>query len=187
MRLLSMKLPLFDRLLSLTASALLALLLGTVLPGLESQAQTTPGLGVLEQVELTEDAAKSALRAYAELKAEFKDQAPAGSDAQTFAQAMIARGTMTTALAKHGFSDVQAWYRTLTSFIIAYSAGVEGKMEDMKKSMQQLRDTPNLPEATKQQMIAQLSALLPSERNLAVAQSVSADPEFAGIIAEIKN
>ena len=75
----------------------------------------------------------------------------------------------------------------LTSFIIAHTAAVEGKMEEMKASLQQLRDTPNLPEATKEQMIAQLSALLPSEQNLAVAESVSGDPEFAAIIDEIKN
>ena len=60
-------------------------------------------------------------------------------------------------------------------------------MEEMKASLQQLSDTPNLPEATKQQMIAQLSALLPSAQNLAVAESVSGDPEFAAIIDEIKN
>lgn len=155
--------------------------------GQGSHAQTTPGVGILDQVELTEDDAKRALRAYIVLKEKYKDVAPAGSDAQSFAQAMMAHGALTSTLTEYGFADIQAWYRVLTSFIIAHTAAVEGKMEEMQASLQQLRDTPNLPEATKEQMIAQLSALLPSEQNLAVAEAVSADPEFAAIIDEIRN
>ncbi len=171
----------------LVTAALVVLFAGFALWSHQVHAQTSPATSVLEQIDLTEDAAKSALRAYMELRADYKDQAPAGSDAQTFAQALIARGALASALARHGFTDTNTWYRTLTSFIIAHSAGVDGKMAEMQKSMQQLRDTPNLPEATKEQMIAQLSALLPSEQNVEVAKSVASDPEFASIIEEIRN
>lgn len=149
----------------------------------------TPNMAAsaLQQVELTDEAARNALRAYLELKTKYEDKAPPGSDAQALAQAMMAMGAISATLSKHGFSDTETWYRTLISFIIAHTAGVEGKMSDMQKSMQALRENTSIPEATKKQLMAQLSALLPSENNLAVAKSVSEDPEFARIIAEVKN
>jgi hypothetical protein len=170
---------------TLVAAAILTFCTGFLLPGVEVRAQTAAPF--LEQIELTEDAAKNALRAYAQLREDYKDQAPPGSDTQAFAQALIARGAITTALAQYGFSDTDAWYRTLISFIIAHTAGVEGKLAEMRRSLQQLRDTDSIPEDMKEQMIAQLSGLIPSEHNVAVATSVAADPEFAQIIAEIKN
>lgn len=163
----------------------LYVLLATFHENANAQTTAPSAAPFLEQIELTDENAKNALRAYDELRTKYKDQVPAGSDARAFAQALMIRGVVTATLAKHGFSDTSLWYRTLISFILAHNAGVKGNLADMRKSIQQMRDTQGIPEETKQQMIAQMSALIPSEQNVAVAATVAKDPDCARIIADI--
>ena len=147
---------------------------------LQANAVAQTGIPTIPTVELTEKAARDALKAYHEMRETFEGQEISDNDAKSMAQAMMLHTKAQSIVQSHGFADPNEWHTTLISFVLAYGAIREGNLEKMKTSIAQLEATPGLPEETKKQMMDQMRALIPSDNNIAVTKAVSADPDFAG-------
>ena len=138
------------------------------------------------QIDLTETSAHNAMLAFRDFKKKYANAAPPDSDAKAYVRAMLASADMQATAKSYGFSDTNHWYQTLFSFVMAYSIATEGDYEKMKRSMAGIQNNPDLPEELKARLAANLGALLPPERNVELAKTMAANPDYSALIAEIK-
>ena len=140
----------------------------------------------VNQIDLTEKSAHNAMLAFRDFKKKYANAAPPDSDAKAYVRAMLASADMQATAKSYGFTDTNHWYQTLFSFVMAYSIATEGDYEKMKRSMAGIQNNPDLPEELKTRLAASLGALLPPERNVELAKSMAANPDYSPLIAEIK-
>jgi len=161
----------------------------------QAQAQTntppTPGAGAgmpgmmgmpgFEQEELTLETAKAALDCFLELKVKYgDDKMPdiSPSPAVGAPQALQQFAGFQNTVKSYGFTDVGHWHRSMMSLFLAYDFQTEGRREEYEHSITQMNQS-NMPENVKEQMMAMLKNLRPSEHNVAVATELAEDPEYA--------
>lgn len=172
--------------------AVIAVLLAAVLQAFwfgTSHAQSPMpevGLPKTNQVELTEEMAENALLAFRDFKRKYKDAAPPDSDAKAYVRAMLASADMQATAKRYGFADTNDWYQTLFSFVMAHSVATEGDYDQLKRSIAGIQNNPDLPDSVKQQLAASLGAFLPPEGNVKLATAMAANPDYAELIAEVK-
>ena len=140
----------------------------------------------VNQIDLTEKLAENALLAFRDFKRKYKDAAPPDSDAKAYVRAMLASADMQATAKSYGFADTNDWYQTLFSFVMAHSVATEGDYEQMKRSIAGIQNNPDLPDSVKQQLAASLGSFLPPEGNVKIATAMAANPDYAALIAEVK-
>ncbi len=164
-----------------------------LIPLASSDAQTTmpsiPGMGAIEQIELTDSMAMNAIDSYIALKEEYGDDAITPIDPNSPAgvlQGLQAHQGMLAIVNQYGFSDINDWHLSLRSVIMANSFLEEGRMEEYEQSISQMQQQ-NLPEPMASQMLAMLQSLKPSENNLAVLTGLAADAEYGSKLISVQN
>jgi len=151
----------------------------------------------IETVALTEDSASRALDALPDVYAvarSYKDRVPRESSdsplsgVANFGLYRMAKADLDGAAGSHGFSDYTEWLQHITSLFQAHafaqSAGaMAAAAPAMRAAMEKLQKDPNIPEAQKQAMLAQLSQMAgvnsatseggPSEQNQEIARRLA--------------
>jgi hypothetical protein len=141
------------------------------------------GVTTVPQVELTEKSAKGAIDAYLAIKDKYGDEAP---EPKTTAEGYAALDGVNAIVAGQGFSNTGQWHTALTSVAIAYGFVKDGKTGDeIDASLAKIKDNPQIPENLKQQMIAMIAGVRPSQNNLAVVKSLMDDGSYASKLARI--
>lgn len=139
-----------------------------------------PGMGQIEQVELTTQTAKDAIDGYIAMKEQYGNDNMPSLDPNTPAaaiQGMQYYQQMNAVVSQYGFEDVEDWHLALRSVIMAHSFLDEGRIEKYEQSLAQMQQQ-NLPEPMGSQMLAMLQSLKPSDNNLAVMAELVADSEY---------
>lgn len=174
-------------------AALALLVLVAAQAAMPANAQTMPGY---RPVELDYDTANSALDALSsvhEVAQRYEARVPPGGDGPlsgvtNMALYQLARAELDAAVGAHGFSSYEDWTAHIGSLFHAYafvqSAGaMAAAAPALQRALQQMKDDPNVPEATKRALAAQAGALssaggpagagAPSPNNQQVAQRLS--------------
>jgi len=173
---------------SAVGTMVLAIVLHIALLGAAQAQSPMPEVDLpkVNQNDLTEKSAHNAMLAFRDFKKKYANAAPPDSDAKAYVRAMLASADMQATARSYGFSETNHWYQTLFSFVMAYSIVTEGDYEKMKRSMAGIQNNPELPEELKARLAASLGALLPPEKNVELAKSMAANPDYTALIAEIK-
>lgn len=133
----------------------------------------------VETVELTVDAAKRALDAFAEVHNKYDDEGIENYDTlEEFVDRTEAGKRLETDIKAHGFADITEWNTTIMSVGFAYSAVVLDQEEDVRQQIEDVRADESLDEAARARLIASLSALLPSANNRKVVAELMDDPVY---------
>lgn len=140
---------------------------------------------VVPQTELTETSAKGAIDAFLAVKEKYGEDTPAldtsGSAAERYAALQGVEGIV----GGHGFSNTGQWHTALVSVALAYGFAKEGKTEELDEAIAEIRANTQVPDNLKQQMIAMIAGVRPSENNLAVVKGLMGDSGYAAKLAEI--
>ena len=147
-------------------------------PGMPIGAMGSAPGKTVPQTELTDKSAKGALDAYLAIKDKYGDAVPQTNSKMTRLEAFEALEGVNSITSSNGFSDTEDWHKTLISVAMAYGFAKEGKTGDLDKSVAKIRESTQIPEQLKQQMIALIAGARPSENNLAVVKSLMADDVY---------
>lgn len=140
-------------------------------------------IGTIEQVELTEESAQGAVDAYAAIREKYGDKV----QPKTTAEGYAALDGVNAIVGSHGFSNTADWHKALTSVALAYGFAKDGKSSaDLDASLAKMRDNPQIPDNLKQQMMAMVAGLRPSENNLTVVKGLMADSSYASKLEALR-
>lgn len=170
--------------------ALPFLLLGA--PALAQNAGTPPGaagsravIPVVPQTELSETSAKGAIDAYLAIREKYGDDTPKLKADRPATEGYAALQGIEGIVGGHGFSNTDQWHTTLVSVALAYGFAKEGKADDVDKAIAEIKANPQVPENIKQQMVAMIAGVRPSENNLTVVKGLMGDSGYAAKLAEV--
>ncbi len=138
------------------------------------------GVPDIPQTELSDETAKGAIDAYLAIKEKYGDDTPQpntrGGNAATAFSALDGVNAITN---NFGFSDTGEWHKTLISVAMAYGFSKDSKTgADVDASLAKIKDNPQIPASLKEQMMAMITKMRPSENNLGVVQSLLASPDY---------
>jgi hypothetical protein len=172
-------------------SVVLATLLGAAahaqVPGMPPGAAGGAGAPSpqLQQTELTESSAKGAIDAYLSIKEKYGDDTPAFNAKRPTVEGYAALKGIEGIVGGQGFSDTSEWHTTLVSVVLAYGFAKEGKAGEMDKAIADIKANAQVPETLKQQMIAMIAGVRPSENNLAVVNGLMGDSDYGAKLVDI--
>jgi hypothetical protein len=139
----------------------------------------------IPKTELTETSAKGAIDAYLELQKKYGDDLPDPDPKKSTAEAYAELAEVESIVKSQGFSDTGEWHTTLISVAMAYGFAKDDNAQEIDESIAKLKDNPQIPEGLKQQMLATITGLRPSENNLAVVKSLMADGDYGAKLADL--
>lgn len=132
-----------------------------------------------QTVELTTDAAKRALDAFGEVRVNYADEEMQEYESlEAFVRETEAGKRLQAEIQAHGFSDVGEWSATIMAIGFAYDALIDGDDSDIAEQIETLRNDRTLNEAVRRDLIASLSALVPSDNNKQVLRELVEDPIY---------
>ena len=168
-------------LLSAGFAALVAATATAQIPGMPPGAMGGAGQPAAQvpQVELTESSAKNAVDAYLAIKEKYGDEVPAPTARKSAANGFTTLQGVESIIGNHGFSDTGSWHSALISVVLAYGFNKEGNADDVDKSIAKIKDNADIPENLKQQMIAMIAGVRPSENNLSVVKALMTNEDYA--------
>ncbi len=134
----------------------------------------------LRAVELTEDAAKRALDAFAEVYGKFDDAEIAKYPTlQEFAEKSPAGKKFAGIIRKHGFGSVREWNDIITNIGFAFTSIEEGHDDEIFRQIKQVEADSKLPKERREKLLKYLRALIPSVNNRKVLHALMKDPVYA--------
>jgi hypothetical protein len=133
----------------------------------------------LDIADLTVDAAKRAIDAFAEVRDKYND---AGMENYQSLEEFVAETEsgkrLEAEIMEFGFSGIGEWNETIMLVGIAYSAFVYDYAADLRQQIREIRDDPTIDDDMRAQLIAGLNALLPSTTNRIVMQELFNDQDY---------
>lgn len=133
----------------------------------------------LDAEDLTVDAAKRAIDAFAEVRDKYNDAGMENYDSlEEFVAETEAGKRLEADIRSFGFSDIADWNDTIMAVGIAYSAFVYDYAADLRQQIREVRDDPTIDEEMRAQLIAGLNALMPSINNRIVMQELFNDQSY---------
>jgi hypothetical protein len=133
----------------------------------------------LEKIRLTEDVAKRALDAFAEIGSKYDDKGL--NDYPTlkeFVEKTEAGKQLEAEVKKHGFGDIVEWNTAIMNVSFAFGALLEDQEEDIRAQIASVRGDKSLSEDKKQRIIASLNALIPSKENIEVVRKLQKQTDY---------
>jgi hypothetical protein len=132
-----------------------------------------------ETVELTIDIAKRALDALAEVRDKYTTEGIENYvTLEEFVAETEAGKRLEADIMAHGFADITDWNVAIMAVGFAYSAIIYDYEADLRQQIEDVRNDPNLDEEMRAQLVAGLTALLPSRGNRIVVQALLDDPTY---------
>lgn len=148
-------------------------------PTMPPRAQGRRTAEELDAEDLSVDAAKRAIDAFAAVRDKYND---AGMDnyesLEEFVAETEAGKRLEAEIMAYGFSDISDWNDTIMAVGIAYSAFVYDYAADLRQQIRQVRDDPTIDDEMRAQLIAGLNALMPSRHNRIVMQELFNDQSY---------
>jgi hypothetical protein len=133
----------------------------------------------LDIADLTVDAAKRAIDAFAEVRDKYNDAGMENYESlEDFVAETEAGKRLEAEIMGFGFSDIGDWNETIMLVGIAYSAFVYDYAADLRQQIREIRDDPTIDDDMRAQLIAGLNALLPSTHNRIVMQELFNDQAY---------
>jgi hypothetical protein len=132
-----------------------------------------------ETVELTIDIAKRALDALAEVRDKYTTEGIENYiTLEEFVAETEAGKRLEADIMAHGFADITDWNVAIMAVGFAYSAIIYDYAADLRQQIEEVRNDPNLDEEMRAQLVAGLTALMPSRANRIVVQALLDDPIY---------
>jgi hypothetical protein len=133
----------------------------------------------IETEELSVDAAKRALDAFAEVRDKYTGEGLEDYiSLEAFVSETEAGKRLEADIMAHGFSDITDWNETITAVGSAYSAIIYDYASDLRQQIEAVRNDPKLDEAMRARLVAGLTALMPPQTNRTVLQALLDDPIY---------
>ena len=133
----------------------------------------------LDIANLTVDAAKRAIDAFAEVRDKYNDAGMETYESlEDFVAETEAGKRLEAEIMGFGFSGIGEWNETIMLVGIAYSAFVYDYAADLRQQIREIRDDPTIDDDMRAQLIAGLNALLPSTTNRIVMQELFNDQDY---------
>ncbi len=136
------------------------------------------GIPHIPKTELTESSAKGAIDAYLAMKEKYGTDTPEPDMKGSAATAFTNLAGVEQIIKGQGFSDTNEWHKTLVSVAMAYGFAKDGKQGEIDESIAKLKNNPQIPAAIKEQMLATMSGIRPSENNLAVVKALLGNSDY---------
>jgi hypothetical protein len=135
--------------------------------------------GDLDVQDLTVDAAKRAIDAFAEVRDKYNDAGMENYESlEDFVAETQAGKRLESEIREFGFSDIGDWNETIMLVGIAYSAFVYDYAADLRQQIREIRDDRTIDDDMRAQLIAGLNALMPSRNNRVVMQELFNDQAY---------
>jgi hypothetical protein len=148
-------------------------------PTMPPRDQGRRSAGDLDIQDLTVDAAKRAIDAFAEVRDKYNDAGMENYESlEDFVAETQAGKQLESDVREFGFSDIGEWNETIMLVGIAYSAFVYDYAADLRQQIREIRDDPTIDDDMRAQLIAGLNALLPSTHNRIVMQELFNDQAY---------
>ena len=148
-------------------------------PTMPSRAQGRRTTEELDIADLTVDAAKRAIDAFAEVRDKYNDAGMENYESlEDFVAETQAGKRLESEIREFGFSGIGEWNETIMLVGIAYSAFVYDYAADLRQQIREIRDDPTIDDDMRAQLIAGLNALLPSTHNRIVMQELFNDQAY---------
>jgi hypothetical protein len=148
-------------------------------PTMPPRDQGRRSAGDLDVQDLTVDAAKRAIDAFAEVRDKYNDAGMEKYESlEDFVAETQAGKRLEAEIREFGFSDISEWNETILLVGIAYSAFVYDYAADLRQQIREIRDDPTIDDDMRAQLIAGLNALLPSTTNRIVMQELFNDQDY---------
>jgi hypothetical protein len=148
-------------------------------PTMPSRAQGRRTAEELDIEDLTVDAAKRAIDAFAEVRDKYNDAGMEKYESlEDFVAETEAGKRLEAEIMDFGFSDISDWNETIMRVGIAYSAFVYDYAADLRQQIREIRDDPTIDDDMRARLIAGLNALLPSTHNRIVMQELFNDQSY---------
>jgi hypothetical protein len=129
--------------------------------------------------ELTVDAARRAIDAFAEVRDKYTDDGVENySSLEDFVAETEAGKRLEADIVAFGFADITDWNETIVAVGFAYSAFVYDYAADLRQQIRAVRHDTEIDAEMRAQLIAGLEALMPSRNNREVMQALFADQEY---------
>ena len=133
----------------------------------------------LDTENLTVDAAKRAIDAFAEVRDKYNDAGLENYESlEEFVAETAAGKRLEAEIRSYGFSDITDWNETIMAVGIAYSAFVYDYAADLRQQIRAVRDDPTIEDELRAQLITGLNALMPSINNRVVMQELFNDQSY---------
>jgi hypothetical protein len=148
-------------------------------PTMPPRDQGRRSAGDLDIQDLTVDAAKRAIDAFAEVRDKYNDAGMENYESlEDFVAETQAGKQLESDVREFGFSDIGEWNETIMLVGIAYSAFVYDYAADLRQQIREIRDDRTIDDDMRAQLIAGLNALMPSRNNRVVMQELFNDQAY---------
>jgi hypothetical protein len=129
--------------------------------------------------ELTVDAAKRAIDAFAEVRDKYTGEGIENySSLEAFVAETEAGKRLEADIMAYGFADITDWNETIMAVGFAYSAFIYDYAADLRQQIKAVQDDPTIDEEMRAQLVAGLTALMPSRTNRIVMQALFEDQAY---------
>lgn len=163
-------------------------------PGSEEGADAAPeelSIGEIPDikvVDLTADTAKKSVDTYGLLKDKYKDARLEDYETlQEFVDKDPLGKAFETDVKAAGFADVELWNQTITTVSTTYSNMANDQTADTQAQIAEVEKDTELAKDMKDKLLASLRALIPTENNRKVVQSLLDDPAYSDKIKQLES
>jgi len=133
----------------------------------------------VQTVELTTDMAKRAVDAFVLVRDKYKEaNLEDYENLQDFVDQTEQGKAFEADIKAAGFANVTEWNTAVTSVGLAYSAITEDQTDEVKRQIAEVEKDTTIAQDIKDKMIASLKAMIPSDNNRKVVQSLIDDPAY---------
>ena len=133
----------------------------------------------IKTVELTVDGAKRALDAYLMVRDKYKDaDLEAYDDLQDFVDKNEQGKAFEADIKAAGFATVQDWDIAIKTLSLAYTGIIDDPTGDIKMQIDEIQSDTTIAQDMKDKWVASLNAMIPSENNKTVANTLMKDPAY---------
>ncbi len=130
-------------------------------------------------IELTDDIARRSIDALALVRDKYKDANLENYESwQDFVDKTDEGKKFEADIKSAGFASVDEWNNAVTSVSFAYSAITDNLASDLASQIAEIEKDTSLAQDMKDRMIKGLKAMIPSENNKKVVQSMIDDPAY---------
>lgn len=142
----------------------------------------------LKAVDLTVDMAKRAVDTYVLLKDKYKDAKLEDYDTlQDFVDKDPMGKAFDVDVKAAGFASVDEWNQAITTVNAVYSNLMDDQTDEIKKQIEDTKADTELAQDMKDKIIASLNALIPSEANNKVVQTLIDDPTYSEKLKQLED
>ena len=134
----------------------------------------------VQTVELTPDLGRRAVDAFVLVRDKYKDaNLEEYENLQDFVDQTADGKNFEADIKSHGFNTVNEWNTAITTVGFAYSALTDDQTDDIKKQIEEVKKDTSIAQDLKDKMVASLTAMIPSENNRKVVQSMMDEPAYS--------